>query len=154
MDDTSRRQGTLADEAATLELGAALARALTPGCVLHLHGDLGAGKTTLVRGLLRELGHAGRVKSPTYTLVESYTTRIGPVHHFDLYRFADAEEWIDAGFSELFGADSVCLVEWPDKAGALLPAADLDVALSVAQQGRNFEIKARSPIGTSCLTRL
>lgn len=154
MDDTSVRQGSLPDEAATLALGGALARAVAPGTVFYLWGDLGAGKTTLSRGLLAGLGHHGRVKSPTYTLVESYPLATLTVHHFDLYRFADPEEWEDAGFRDYFGPDTLCLVEWPDKAADLLPRADLIVELAVAGNGRNYRITAQTDIGQSCLTRL
>ncbi|WP_143477832.1 tRNA (adenosine(37)-N6)-threonylcarbamoyltransferase complex ATPase subunit type 1 TsaE [Pseudogulbenkiania subflava] len=154
MDDTSVRQGSLPDEDATLALGGALAHAIAPGTVIYLWGDLGAGKTTLSRGLLTALGHHGRVKSPTYTLVESYPLAPLTVHHFDLYRFADPEEWEDAGFRDYFGPGTLCLVEWPDKAEGLLPRADLIVELAVAGSGRNYKITAQTDIGQSCLTRL
>ena len=106
----------LSDEAATNALGAALAGTLAPGMVVWLDGDLGAGKTTLVRALLRALGHAGPVKSPTYTLVELYSVSSLYLYHFDFYRFNDPEEFDDAGLGEYFRKDAVCLVEWPDKA--------------------------------------
>ena len=154
MDDTSVHCGSLPDEAATLALGGALARALQAGVVIFLQGDLGAGKTTFSRGLLAGLGHAGRVKSPTYTLVESYPLASLTVHHFDLYRFADPEEWDDAGFRDYFGQDTVCLVEWPDKAGDLLPVADLTLELEVSGQGRTYRLTASTETGQSCLTRL
>ncbi len=108
-------QDFLKDEAGTQALGAALARVLAPGLSLHLHGDLGAGKTFLTRALLDAAGHEGRVKSPTYTLVEPYAITLGgqPVEllHFDLYRMGSPEEFIDAGFREHFGAGKVCVVE-------------------------------------------
>jgi len=154
MNDTSVHHGTLPDEAATLALGARLAHALQPGLVIFLWGDLGAGKTTLTRGLLAGLSYHGKVKSPTYTLVESYSLPTLTVHHFDLYRFADPEEWDDAGFRDYFGQDTVCLVEWPDKAGELLPAPDLIVELEVSASGRNYRLIAKSETGQSCLTRL
>ncbi|KUM00016.1 tRNA (adenosine(37)-N6)-threonylcarbamoyltransferase complex ATPase subunit type 1 TsaE [Chromobacterium subtsugae] len=154
MDDTSVHSGSLPDEGATLALGAAFAAAAAPGLTVQLHGDLGAGKTTFTRGLLRALGHAGKVKSPTYTLVESYALNEYSVHHFDLYRFADPEEWNDAGFSEYFGQDSLCLVEWPDKAGDLLPPADIVLELAVAGEGRTYHFKAQTQTGQSCLNRL
>lgn len=154
MDDSSVHSGSLPDEAATLALGAALARVLQPGVVIFLLGDLGAGKTTCSRGLLAGLGHVGKVKSPTYTLVESYPLPDFTVHHFDLYRFADPEEWDDAGFRDYFGPDSVCLVEWPDKAADLLPPADLTLELEVSSQGRNYRLTASTETGQSCLTRL
>lgn len=126
----------LADEAATLKLGARLATVLAPGLVIFLHGDLGAGKTTLSRGLLHGAGFIGRVKSPTYTLVEPYEVAGFNLYHFDLYRFMDAEEWDAAGFREYFNADTVCLVEWPEKAAGLLPKPDLDIFLSVRNTGK------------------
>lgn len=153
-DDTSLRQGFLADESATLQLGATLAAVLHGGIQLQLHGDLGAGKTTFTRGLLQALGHQGRVKSPTYTLVESYSLPPLTVHHFDLYRFADPDEWHDAGFGDYFAADTLCLVEWPDKAGACLPPADLVLELSVCDSGRNYRLQAFSETGHQCLSRL
>ena len=130
----------LADETATLNLGRQLAALLTPGLVIFLHGDLGAGKTTLVRGVLRGLHYDGRVKSPTYTLVESYQASSLYLYHFDLYRFNDEREWLDAGFNELFNADNVCLVEWPERAGNLLPSADVDIQLAAQEEGRSVTI--------------
>ena len=127
----------LADETATLNLGRQLAALLTPGLVIFLHGDLGAGKTTLVRGVLRGLHYDGRVKSPTYTLVESYQASSLYLYHFDLYRFNDEREWLDAGFNELFNTDNICLVEWPERAGKLLPPADVDIYLAEQGEGRS-----------------
>ncbi|WP_189531757.1 tRNA (adenosine(37)-N6)-threonylcarbamoyltransferase complex ATPase subunit type 1 TsaE [Paludibacterium paludis] len=154
MNDTNSVSGVLADEAATLELGGRLARASGPGLVVHLLGDLGAGKTTFSRGFLQGLGHHGRVKSPTYTLVESYPLADFTVHHFDLYRFADPEEWDDAGFRDLFGPDATCLVEWPDKAGGLLPAADIVLELVPAGNSRTYRLQAITLAGQQCLNRL
>ena len=154
MDDSSILSGSLADEAATLRLGAQLTSALQPGTVIYLLGDLGAGKTTFTRGLLAGLGYHGKVKSPTYTLVESYPFSDFTVHHFDLYRFADPEEWEDAGFRDYFGPSTLCLVEWPDKAGQLLPPADLTLELEVSGNGRTYRFHASSQTGQSCLTRL
>jgi tRNA threonylcarbamoyladenosine biosynthesis protein TsaE len=144
----------LADEAATLALGSRLARVLEPGMAIYLIGELGAGKTTLTRGLLGGLGHKGRVKSPTYTLVESYPLEQLTVHHFDLYRMADPEEWEDAGFRDYFSVATVCLIEWPDKAADLLPPADITIMLSVADEGREFSFHALTDKGHACLTRL
>ncbi|HZV97813.1 MAG TPA: tRNA (adenosine(37)-N6)-threonylcarbamoyltransferase complex ATPase subunit type 1 TsaE, partial [Methylophilaceae bacterium] len=115
----------LPDETATLQLGSRLAQIIRPGLVVYLHGDLGAGKTTLVRGLLHGLGHVGKVKSPTYTLVEPYVISGFNLYHFDLYRFVDPEEWEASGFRDYFNAQSVCFVEWPEKASGLLPEADI-----------------------------
>ncbi len=137
----------LPDEAATLAFGAELACALVPGLVIYLQGDLGAGKTTLVRGMLRGLGYAGKVKSPTYTLLELYTVSKLSLYHFDFYRFTDPHEWADAGFREYFNPDTVCLVEWPEKAGEFLPVPDVRIALSVGDGGRSLQINAETEAG-------
>lgn len=144
----------LADEAATLALGAALARSLEPGLSVHLKGELGVGKTTLVRGVLRELGWKGRVKSPTYALVELYEVSRLSFHHFDFYRFHDPREWSDAGFRESFNGHTVSLIEWPEKAGDLLPPPDVEIALESSGAGRNASLRSRSDRGRKCLTLL
>jgi tRNA threonylcarbamoyladenosine biosynthesis protein TsaE len=143
----------LADENATVALGAALARALEPGLVVHLRGDLGVGKTTLARGVLRELGYRDRVRSPTFTLVEVYEFSRLNFYHFDFYRFSDPAELDEAGFREYFNAQSVCFVEWPEKAAGL-PPPDLDVALRVAGSGRSADVQAHSEVGKRCLAPL
>ena len=143
----------LADAAATERAGAAMARALAGGMVVALHGDLGSGKTTLVRGALRALGWTGPVKSPTYTLVEYYPFSSLYFYHFDFYRFADPDEWETAGLADCFRSDSVCLVEWPERVGGLLPPADLDVTLSHAPAdagGRELTLAASTPAGERC----
>jgi tRNA threonylcarbamoyladenosine biosynthesis protein TsaE len=144
----------LPDEDATLALGAALAEAVEPGMVIYLEGDLGAGKTTLVRGLLRAAGHRGAVKSPTYTLVEVYELSRLDFHHFDFYRFHDPREWIDAGFRESFNGRIVSLIEWPRKAQGLLPPADLEIALEPSRTGRSASLRSSSPAGNALLERL
>ena len=148
----------LHDEAGTAALGAALARALVPGLVIYLHGDLGAGKTALTRALLHAAGHAGHVRSPTYTLAEPYRIVLAgeptEVIHFDLYRMASAEEFIEAGFRDYFNARTICIVEWPEKAAALLPQPDISIALEVAGDGRTVELQALSGQGFQCLARL
>ncbi len=148
----------LHDESGTAALGAALARVLQPGLVIHLHGDLGAGKTALTRALLHAAGHAGHVKSPTYTLAEPYKVNLGgravDLIHFDLYRMASPEEFLDAGFREDFNTDNICIVEWPDKGAPVLPAPDLNIALSVSGTGRDVELQALSDLGLLCLDRL
>ena len=141
----------LPDEAATLALGGALARQLQLGLAIYLHGDLGAGKTTLVRGLLHHLGHSGKVKSPTYTLVEPYVVSGFNLYHFDLYRFIDPEEWDAAGFRDYFNAQSVCLIEWPERAAELLPAADIDIHIAPKNGGREATLTANSSAGRACL---
>jgi len=142
----------LPDEAATLQLGARLAGGARPGRVLHLRGDLGSGKTTLVRGLLRELGWSGRVKSPTYTLVEVYPLSRLNLYHFDFYRFEDRTEWLNSGFRDYFNPDSVCVVEWPERAGDLLGPPDLEIRLDFDGSGRSVSLAARSPAGQDWLS--
>ena len=142
---------TLADETATLALGARLGQAIESGQTLYFHGDLGAGKTTLVRGLLHGLGHAGKVKSPTYTLMEPYVISGLNLYHFDLYRFNDPEEWEAAGFRDHFNAESVCLVEWPEKARELLPSPDIDIELMPKAGGREVKLTANSISGEKTL---
>lgn len=141
----------LPDEAATLALGAALAAGVRPGLVLYLSGELGAGKTTLVRGLLRALGYPGRVKSPTYTLVEPYAVSRLHLYHFDFYRFKDETEWVSSGFREYFNPDTLCVVEWPEKAAGLLAPADLVVTLQISGESRSAILDARSAAGGSWL---
>lgn len=145
---------SLPDEAATLRLGAALAAGVAPGRVLHLRGELGAGKTTLVRGLLHALGHAGRVKSPTYTLVEPYTLSRLDLYHFDLFRFHDRSEWVDSGFRDYFSPETACIVEWPERAGDLLAPPDLQIRLEIAGEARQALVEACSPAGASWLSSL
>lgn len=151
MDDSSSFTVNLPDEAATLALGAKLAKIAQGGLTIWLRGDLGAGKTTFSRGFLRGLGFEGKVKSPTYTLVESYVISGLNIYHFDLYRFTEEEEWEAAGFREYFNAHTVCLVEWPEKAANLLPAADIEIALAVQDVGRKATITAHTKQGQQCL---
>ncbi len=152
-------------EADTLVLGRALASCLTPGLVIYLSGELGAGKTMLARGLLRGLGYNGKVKSPTFTLVEVYEFSRLYLYHFDFYRFSGSstasnqpQEFAETGFREYFNPQSVCIVEWPDKAAGL-PAADLRIAFEVvvvdeAAPGRTVSIFADSEAGALCMKRL
>jgi len=152
----------LADESATARLGEALARAVesnTPaiartGLVVALAGDLGAGKTSVVRAMLRALGVTGTVRSPTFTLVEPYVVSSLNFYHFDFYRLADPEEFSFAGFRDMFGPASVCLIEWPDKAAGSLPQADLRIALRVAGEGRHASVAAATELGAACLQRM
>ncbi|MFZ1546176.1 MAG: tRNA (adenosine(37)-N6)-threonylcarbamoyltransferase complex ATPase subunit type 1 TsaE [Candidatus Nitrotoga sp.] len=155
----SRINLLLADEVATIAFAARLAPGIKPGMVIYLHGDLGVGKTTFVRALLHAMGYIGRVKSPTYTLLELY--QAGGLHlcHFDLYRFHDADEWDDAGFRDEFDGRNVCLVEWPEKAQGLLPQADVEITLEILSpetmcNGRNIEVRAISQTGRECLEAL
>jgi tRNA threonylcarbamoyladenosine biosynthesis protein TsaE len=141
----------LADEAATLNFGAVIAQAMQANLTIYLHGNLGAGKTTLVRGLLHGLGYAGKVKSPTYTLVEPYELPDFTLYHFDLYRFNDEEEWDAAGFRDYFNAQSVCLIEWPENAENVLPIPDMNVNFTIKNAGRSVKVSAHSPLGQQCL---
>lgn len=141
----------LADTQATEDFGASLAPALVPGLVIWLSGDLGAGKTTLTRGLLRSLGHTGSVKSPTYTLIEVYTVSRIALYHFDFYRFTHPDEFLEAGLEEYFGSDGACIVEWAEKALPYVPQPDLEVFLQVEGEGHRARIESRSPRGKECL---
>ena len=146
----------LPDEEATQRCGAALAPALVGGMVVTLLGDLGAGKTTLVRGLLRARGVTGPVKSPSYGLVEHYPISSLYFYHIDFYRFADPAEWETAGLAECFRSDSVCLVEWPERVAGLLPVPDLALELAYVSQGIGRELRARAftAAGERCLNAL
>lgn len=141
----------LADEAATLAFGKKIAASLHAGLTIYLVGNLGAGKTTLTRGILHGLGYGHVVKSPTYNLVEIYKVSRLYLYHFDFYRFNDYFEWEEAGFRDYFNSDSICLVEWPEKAGNLLPVADLQLFFSILDTGRSIEIRAGTETGKQCL---
>mgnify|MGYP006274116703 CR=1 FL=1 len=141
----SVRRLALAGEDDTVALGGRLAGTLVPGLLLTLSGELGAGKTTLSRGLIQGLGHAGAVKSPTYTLVEPYEhTRI-PVYHVDLYRLGEPRDLELIGFRDYLRDDCLCVVEWPERGAGFLPAADLRITMRVEGEGRAVELDARSP---------
>jgi len=127
---------------------------MVPGLYIALSGDLGSGKTTLARGILRGLGYQGRVKSPTYTLVELYKVSRLDLYHFDFYRFEDPGEFLEAGFQECFDGHNVCLVEWPERVQGLLPQADLDIGISIEGDGRRVSIGADTELGKHCLARL
>ena len=144
----------LPDEAATQAFGENLAPWLAGGLVIYLEGDLGAGKTTLARALIRAMGHCGPVKSPTYSLVEVYVFSSLYLYHFDFYRFESPEEFLDAGFSEYFNDAASCLVEWPERAVGCVPSADLRLCLHHAGVGRVLEALADTPAGAQCLKAL
>lgn len=141
-------------ESDTLALGLAIARNLEAGSVVYLEGDLGAGKTTFVRGLLRALGFAGHVKSPTYAWVEPYELSKLSLYHFDFYRFESGMPWRDTGFDEMFDGTSVCVVEWPDRAGPQLPAPDLRIHLETRGAGRVATLSATTQRGVRLMKGL
>ena len=137
----------LPDEASTLAWGARLARRFEPPFRVHLVGELGAGKTTLSRGILRGLGHEGSVKSPTYTLVEPYRLGELDLFHFDLYRVSDPEELAYIGIEDYFTAPALVLVEWPDRGVDWLPPPDLRCQLTVSGNGRQLCLEPTSGKG-------
>lgn len=155
MGQSVTRDVGLADEAATLDLGAALVRALPAerdGWLILLQGELGAGKTTLARAMLGALGHAGRVPSPTYTLVEPYDLPGGMIYHVDLYRISDESELEYLGWEDL--GDGLTLVEWPERAPLVSGTADLRIALAYAGDGRRARIESLSERGAEALATL
>lgn len=144
----------LPDEAATIGLGKRLAAALAAPAVIFLYGELGAGKTTLCRGLLHALGHRGAVKSPTYTLVEPYELPGWRVYHFDLYRLGDPEELEYLGMRDYLGAGAVLLIEWAERGVGHLPPADIELRLDMRDHGRQVSWRASTPRGVEIIARL
>ena len=131
-----------------------LANSIPKNFIITLEGDLGAGKTTLVREVLYCLGVVGSVKSPTYTLVEPYVVGTTQINHFDLYRFNDPEEWFESGFDEYFSANSISFIEWPSKAQECLPHIDWELQISVDNEIRHVVINPKSDKGRKCLIQL
>lgn len=144
---------TVPDEVAMEALGRRLAGCLETGTI-YLEGNLGAGKTTLVRGFLRGLGHGGPVRSPTYTLVEPYELASGAVYHFDLYRLADPEELEFVGIRDYFTSHARCLVEWPEKGAGVLPQPDLRVNIDYDLPGRRVTFRSETAAGEAAVTCL
>ena len=141
----------LPDEAATIHCAKQLAGALFAPMCVYLEGDLGAGKTTFSRGLIQALGHEGAVKSPTYTIVESYQLADFRLHHFDLYRLADPEELEYLGIRDYFDDQSVTLLEWPSKGVGVINPPDITITLSYQVDGRNLQIDALTERGETWL---
>ena len=140
----------LEDDTSTLELGACVARLCQPPLVIHLQGDLGAGKTTFARGFIRALGHSGRVKSPTFPLQESYVLEQATLFHFDLYRIQDPGELEFIGIRDAAGeTDSILLIEWPEHGAGAIPKADIEFSFQHAGEGRHVDFHGRSARGRS-----
>jgi tRNA threonylcarbamoyladenosine biosynthesis protein TsaE len=149
----------LPDEAGTSRLGAALGQAIQAttgaivreGLVIGLSGELGAGKTALVRAILRRLGVTGPVRSPTFSLLELYSISRLNFYHFDFYRFSGSKDFVSSGFRDFFGPGSVCAMEWPERAAEANLAIDLLIRMQVADPGRQAQIDALTVIGEHCL---
>ncbi len=138
----------------TALLGEKLAKIVSPGDLIFLQGDLGSGKTTYMRGFLRGLDFMGKVKSPSYTLLEQYCLRL-TINHFDLYRFKDQNEWEDAGFNEFMNNTHVNVIEWPEKAINVIPQSDLTVGFSYKNEdSRNISIISNTLRGKECIDLL
>ncbi len=144
----------LTDEAATLRFGDLVGEVCAGTGCIYLKGELGTGKTTLSRAIVRHYGYQGAVKSPTFTLVEPYELAGFRIYHFDLYRLADPAELEFLGVDEYFSQDSLCLVEWPEKGGAYLPPPDLVIELQVHNRGRKIKVSACSEPGKLMVARI
>ena len=150
----SPRRFTARDEAALVALGRALAAACSAGMAVYLRGTLGAGKTTLTRGMARGLGHHGAVKSPTYTLLEPYLDLRPRLYHFDLYRLDDPQELEFMGIRDYFDAQALIVVEWPERGHGFLPAPDLEITIAVTGRARQVTLAPVSAAGRHCLANL
>ncbi|MDG2018230.1 MAG: tRNA (adenosine(37)-N6)-threonylcarbamoyltransferase complex ATPase subunit type 1 TsaE [Porticoccaceae bacterium] len=148
---------TLDGEQKMVDFGSQLARAISKidaPLLILLNGDLGAGKTTISRGILQGLGHLGAVKSPTYTLVEPYDLGIGKVFHFDLYRLTDSEELEHIGFTDYLSEAKLCMIEWPENGDSYIPQSDIEINISLFESGRKVVLNAQSERGKQCLIQL
>jgi len=144
----------LADEEATLQLGAQLAACLSESILIYLSGDLGAGKTTLTRAMLRALGISDHIKSPTFSMVECYERDKQPLYHIDLYRLTNPEELEYLGLQDLMGTNAIIMIEWPERAGDYLPKADVHCYLSFHKEGRLLKMEPNSDQGKKILEKV
>lgn len=145
----------LPDPESTEKMAQKLANFLPDSLIITLSGDLGAGKTTFVRAMLRALGITSAIKSPTFSLVESYCTAKGlPIHHFDLYRIQEESELAYLGFRDYFSEPAICCLEWPEHAGNALNTVDLQIILTMQEQGRFMHMQAKTVAGEKVLSRL
>ena len=151
---TKELKFSLFNEKKTLILGRVISSCLSHGLLIFLKGELGAGKTTLVRGIILALGHKGTVKSPTYSLIEQYELNGLNLNHFDLYRFTDPNEWFLSGFHENINRRDINLIEWPEIAAEILPKPDLEIELQHIEKGRAVNIKSFNKKGNKCLEHL
>ena len=142
------------NEASLLSFGEKLSQAVIAPAVIFMNGPLGAGKTTLARGFLHGLGYKSHVKSPTYTLVESYQLKNVTVFHFDLYRLHDPQELEFMGIQDYFNDQAICLIEWPEKGVGVLPEPDLVFTIEIENDGRKIKCTAASDHGTTILHRM
>ncbi len=140
------------DAPAMEALGQKLASLCPPGCKLFLQGELGAGKTTLVRGFLRGHGYEGIVKSPTYTLVEPYQLNDLEIYHFDLYRINDPEELESIGIRDYFSGSGICLLEWPEKGATLLGSPDIFIQIQYHDDQRKVSLEAKTSAGKDIIS--
>lgn len=144
----------LGSDADTVHWGERVGYTLAGRGIVYLYGELGAGKTTFCRGILRSYGYLGSVKSPTYTIIEPYELAAARIFHFDLYRLMQADEWHYLGADAYFSGQTICLVEWPQRAAEYLPSGDLAITLVYAQEGRKMQAEALSDYGYKILKAL
>lgn len=144
----------LPDEGASLYLAKKLGTLMRPPLTLTFKGEIGAGKTTLIRAMLRAAGITARIKSPTYALIETYDGHLGPIHHFDLYRIVAQDELDFLGFREYFAQNTICCIEWPEQAGGMLTRVDVAFSLSPKAHGRALQIQAYTVLGEGFMTQV
>jgi tRNA threonylcarbamoyladenosine biosynthesis protein TsaE len=145
---------SLANEKETLNLGKSISICLSKGLLIFLKGNLGAGKTTLARGVMQGLGYKGPVKSPTYSLIEQYEFNTFTLNHFDLYRFTSPDEWISSGFQDYINSYDVTLIEWAEKSSEFLPVPDLEIEILYDNESRLATLNSTKDKGRECLKNL